>query len=487
MKFNSFIFFCFLAVAAVVTWLLPQNWRRWSLLSFSYVFYGSWHWPYLALLFSVAGLNHFGSLWIAAVKNRSRRGAVVIAANMLLLGLFKYLDWGVTNANWFTRTIGFSFEWPIPKWVLPLGISFYVFEAISYTIDVIRKREKPHTFWEFQLFIAFFPKLIAGPIMRAKELLPQFAQRSLRPKISDLQTALWLFASGLLLKVVLANDLGAQVDEAFARSPSSFSAVDVWLLAVAFGLQIYFDFSSYTRMAIGSAKLFGVDLVENFNYPYSAHTPVEFWNRWHMSLSRWIRDYLFFPLLGSKPDVWSMCRAALISMTVCGVWHGAGWTYVLWGFYHGLLICAAHLLTHSKSGRKPAQPVQPSTGVTKRLRTIVAVLLTFSFVSLGWILFRSQGLTQAFELLSRAAQPWRYNRQALGGSFYAEAGIMLLFVWLAPGFAAMWRRVEEGAFSGVFNLRAGFASIVQGAAIGVMLVLAILFFHGQTEFIYFQF
>ncbi len=218
MRFNSFIFLAFLPAVCIVLWLLPVRLRRWWLLIARYMFYASWHWPYLALLFSVGTLNHFGARWIIAAPNRTRRGACVLAANIAVLALFKYLDWLVGNVNMVTRLLGSELELAIPRWVLPLGISFYMFEAISYTVDVIRKRERLHGFWDFQLFIAFFPKLIAGPIMRAKEFLPQIERGNLRPTVSAVRDGLWLLASGLFLKLVLANLLGSQVDEAFSKS-----------------------------------------------------------------------------------------------------------------------------------------------------------------------------------------------------------------------------------------------------------------------------
>jgi alginate O-acetyltransferase complex protein AlgI len=397
----------------------------------------------------------------------------------------------VGNFNLVSKLFGHDLKLPLPGWVLPLGISFYIFEAISYTVDVIRKREKLHSFWDFQLFIAFFPKLIAGPIMRAKELLPQIEKGSLLPDAAAALDAIWLLASGLFIKLVLANDLGSQVDAAFARSSDAFGMLDVWLMAVAFGLQIYFDFSSYTRMAIGSAKLLGIQLVENFDYPYSAKSPVEFWNRWHMSLSRWIRDYLFFPLAGNRPSLSSMCRAAIIAMTLCGLWHGAGWTYLLWGLYHGLLICAVHIATMNK---KPAPAVPPTANqAAAKFRPLAiprnagAVVVTFALVSLGWILFRSQGLEQAASLLRRAVQVSTVGYRALPGSFYLQTTVLVLLVWLAPVAARLWNRLAAPANAPDAKWPALGVGLIQGIAVGMMIVLALVYFHGQTEFIYFQF
>ena len=256
--------------------------------------------------------------------------------------------------------------------------------------------------------------------MRAKELLPQIEKPDARLTSGTFLDGTWLLATGMFLKVVLADGSAPQVDQAFARPIEGVGMTDVWLMAVAFGLQIYLDFSSYSRMAIGSAKLCGIQLVENFNYPYSATSPVDFWNRWHMSLSRWIRDYLFFPLLGKSATLGAMCRAAFISMSLCGIWHGAGWPFLLWGAYHGGLISGYHIVTY-RQRKTPA----PETAGGNPIRHFVALLVTFALISLGWILFRSASIEQAFGLLRRAVVPGQYAYRALSGTFYLH---VVLFV-----------------------------------------------------------
>jgi alginate O-acetyltransferase complex protein AlgI len=481
MRFNSPIYLLFLPLVMVAVWSTPARARRWVLLVASYLFYASWHWPYLGLLAGSAALNHWGAKWIVAgPSNRKWRGGWVLAANLLLLAIFKYLSWLCENVNAVGSWLGLEPLVGVPRWILPLGISFYVFEAISYTVDTIRKRERIHSFWDFQLFIAFFPKLIAGPIMRAKELLPQIEHPALRLSSTSFLDGLWMIVSGLFLKVVLADGIAPSVDQAFARPFDSVGSTDVWLMAVAFGLQIYFDFSSYSRMAIGSARLCGIELVDNFNYPYSSTSPVDFWNRWHMSLSRWIRDYLFFPLLGKKATLGAMCRAALISMTLCGVWHGAGWPFLLWGLYHGVLIAGYHVLTYRQRTAAPA----PVESAPRPARQLAAMLLTFGLVSLGWTLFRSATTEQALGLIEHALMPWQFSYRALSGTFYMHAALLVLAVWAAPGAAAVVRRLAATYESRAAALTAWTA---QGATIGAMLVLCLIYLRGQTAFIYFQF
>jgi len=475
MRFNSLVYPLFLAIVVVVLRSLPARLRVAWLLVASYVFYASWHWPYLLLLVGCATLNHFGAAWIARAADRRRRGAVVIAGDLALLALFKYLDWFVVTGDALARALGLSVEWRPPHWVLPLGISFYVFESISYVVDVVRKREKPHPFGRFQLFIAFFPKLIAGPILRAKELLPQFDK--LAPLgLAGVVEGLTQIILGSFIKIALADGLAADVDRAFAVEPAALGLPDVWLAATAFGLQIYFDFSGYSRIAVGSARLCGVSLVDNFDHPYTARSPVDFWNRWHMSLSRWIRDYLFYPLLRRQTSRLALVRAAVLSMTLCGVWHGAGWPFVAWGLYHGLLIAGYHLVR-----RENAAP--PSYAA---LRTAASVLVTFALVQLGWIWFRSQTLAQALELWGRAFDLRFVSVRALSGSFYVQVAALTFVVWCAPAATALRDRLATLADRTGGPSRWA-AATVDGMGLGALVALCLIYLRGQSAFIYFQF
>lgn len=474
MRFNSVVYIVFLTLVALGAWLLPPRPRRAWLLVASYVFYGSWHYPYLALLFGAGVLNHYGARFIAAAEHRKRRVAVVVGANLGLLGLFKYADWVLESLGVVLGAAGLPGPRPL-DWVLPLGISFYLFQCMSYAIDVGRRREIPHGFWDVQLFVAFFPQLIAGPIMRAKELLPQLVGNQKKPV--EVGNALYTIAAGLFLKVVLADGLAPSVDAAFARSPSALSAFDVYVMSVGFGLQIYFDFAGYSSIAIGSARLFGVELVDNFNYPYIARSPVDFWARWHMSLSRWIRDYLFYPLAGARPGKSKLCYAALVSMTLCGLWHGAGFTFIVWGAYHGALIAGYHLL----SRKKPAS----GSGRTRQLvGDAVQVVVTFALVSFGWLWFRAQSLAQAFELSLRGLVPFSHSGRSLSGVFYLHVAALVIATWAAPSLS---RKLEPLGSLGAVERAPMALSFARGAAIGLMLAVTLVYLRGQKEFVYFQF
>lgn len=485
MRFNSVIYWLFLALAVVVLWLLPPRARRWWLLVCSLAFYASWHWPYVFLLLGVGTFTHYGAAWVAQATDRRRRGAMIIAGNLLILGLFKYLDWLVSMIDGASDWLGLG-SIPLPGWVLPLGISFYVFECVSYVVDVVRKRERPHGYWDFQLYLSFFPHLIAGPILRAKELLPQI-EKAIEPVTARFRDGLWLLGSGLFLKLVLADGIAPGVDEAFARAPRGLGATDVAVMGAAFGIQIYLDFASYSRMALGSAKLCGIDLVDNFDHPYVARNPADFWARWHISLSRWIRDYLFYPLVGGRATLWALCRAAIVSMVLCGLWHGAGWTFVLWGLYHGLLIAGFHVLTHGRrTAPRPTSTPTVSQAIAGRVRGAAAVVLTFGFVSLGWILFRSTSVEQAFTLVSHVLTPWAHSHRALPGTFYLHTAALVAAVWAAPSLGRLGAAALQWG-SGARPLPSFTVAAGRGVLLGGMIALAILYLHGQTAFIYFQF
>jgi D-alanyl-lipoteichoic acid acyltransferase DltB (MBOAT superfamily) len=468
MRFNSLGYLVFLAVAVALYWATPARVRKYVLLATSFAFYGLWHWPYLVLLVGSALLNHLGAKWIASTQERKRRVAVVVGANLLLLGAYKYAAWLLGLADDALDVLGLGRVLPVPHWMLPLGISFFLFEGMSYVIDVGRKREKPHPTFSLLLFIAFFPKLIAGPIMRAKELLPQIERDVRAPEGNDVLVAIRQIAFGLFLKVVVADGIAQSVDAAFSRNAAALSFTDAWLMAIAFGMQIYFDFSSYSRIAIGSARLFGIELVENFDHPYVANSPSSFWNRWHMSLSRWIRDYVFFPLVGKKATLASMCRAAVLSMTLCGLWHGAAFTFVLWGAWHGLLIAGNHVAEHLWPSLK-----QPSR---THGAAVVRVIVTFLFVSLGWIFFRAAGVVDATRIFARALSPWRVGH-VLPGTMYLFVFLLVAAVFAAPR-----------ATRGMIALRARPSGwLVDGAALGLAFAAFLVYLRGQSAFIYFQF
>ncbi len=350
----------------------------------------------------------------------------------------------------------------------------------------MRGKEKRHSHGDFQLFFAFFPHLIAGPVMRTKELLPQFDSPKWGIKLKYVSDGVWLIASGLFLKNVLADRLARYVDDAFARGVDSFSSSDALFVAVGFGLQIYLDFSAYSRLAIGSAKFCGIDLVENFNHPFAAKTPGDFWNRWHMSLSRWIRDYLFFPIAGKRMKLGRMVQGALISMTICGVWHGAGWNYIVWGFYHGLLLAVYYVGRASlRSTAADGGPVEEHW-IDTRGAALLSGALTWVGLLPSWLLFRAPNLNAAARAITAMVTPWRRAPRALSVGSYALVAALMCAVWLAPlvnGWLERWL-ASASARAESTALR---AAAFRGAFTALLLIIALVAYRGNQTFIYFQF
>jgi alginate O-acetyltransferase complex protein AlgI len=490
MRFNTFAFWLFTAVVVTIFWRLPTRLRKPWLLLASYAFYASWDASYLALLVLVGALGCFGGRFVLLSPDpggRRRRGVLVLTALAVELGAFKYLDWGAGTFNTVAGLFGLTWRLPLPHWVLPLGVSFYTFEAMSYVVECMKGKEKAYGFFQFQLFIGFFPHLVAGPIMRAKELLPQFEAPAVRLGLDAFLRSVWYVASGLLLKGLLADRLARHVDVAFARDVATLDAADALVTAVGFGLQIYLDFAAYSRMAVGAAGLLGIKLVENFNYPFRARTPAEFWTRWHISLSRWIRDYLYYPLVGKRLTLGAMCKASLVSMAICGLWHGAGFTFIVWGLYHGLLL-AGYYVARSLVRKPPSDGGAPSpSAFDAPLGALLAAALTWVMLLPSWILFRATSLTQAWAFLSRMLTPWRPRASPGDALGYQFVALVMLGVWLAPFVAERWGRVEA-ALAATFP-RGGSVALgcARGLVAGVTLVLATVALDAQTTFIYFQF
>lgn len=407
MLFHSFTFAAFLVVVVALHQLLPQRFRRYVLLAASYVFYASWNVYYASLILFSTVVDYLVASAMARAEDGGRRKGLLwlsVAVNLGVLAIFKYY-------NFFAHSLTdmFSVSLPLHELLLPVGISFYTFQSMSYTIDVYRRQIPPaRDFVDFALFVSFFPQLVAGPIVRAAEFLPQLDRpRQMLPK--QAHEGFQLFMIGLFKKIVIADNLALLVDRVH-QGPDPFSGADLWVTAYAFAFQIYFDFSGYSDMAIGLAKMFGFEFPENFRRPYCAVNVSEFWRRWHISLSTWLRDYLYISLGGNRAGTWKTLRNLMITMVLGGLWHGANWTFVIWGFLHG-----AYLMIHRLYGLVTRRVAWlGELGKTLPMR-VAFVLLTFHCWVVSMVYFRSQSVDTAHLMLGRMFDPSAWGGLTLSG------------------------------------------------------------------------
>lgn len=380
MLFNSGAFAIFLPLVFVVYWTLRGGARRWWLLAASYFFYAWWDWRFVGLLI-VHTLTDYAFALLIEGRRASLSGkrflVASLTANLGVLCAFKYFNFFRDSLAAMFASIGWHADLPTLNFILPLGISFYTFQTMSYTIDVYRGLPAERNIRDFALSIACFAHLVAGPIVRARDLMPQFKIEHRFADVDFSGVAYRLFR-GLFKKMVVADMLALYVDSVFA-APGEYRGASAWIALYAYAFQIYMDFSGYSDVALACANLFGLKFTENFDRPYLAQSPSEFWRRWHISLSTWLRDYLFIPLGGSRGRAILTTRNLVITMALGGLWHGAAWTFVIWGIFHALLLCAQRAA--SSILRLNASPTLP----TRILKTI----FMFHAICLGWLFFRA--------------------------------------------------------------------------------------------------
>jgi alginate O-acetyltransferase complex protein AlgI len=404
MLFPTIDFAIFFAVAFTVNWLLNPyaGWWKLSMVGLSYVFYGWVGWSYCLLLLATTVVAYSGAAWVAATRNeRTRRIAmgVSVAALLGILGWFKYYGFVSVNVDNFTHALDLGRAVPLLQVGLPIAISFFTFMAISYVVDVYRRELEPAKPLDFAVYISFFPHLLAGPIVRGNELLPQIRRRRDANSI-DYSRAFWLILAGLFKKVVISSYVSSAIVTPVFTSPTQHSAPEAIFAAWGYAVQIYCDFSGYTDIAIGLALLLGFRFPQNFDAPYTARNLQDFWRRWHMTLSRWLRDYLYIPLGGSANGQAQTIRNIMITMVLGGLWHGAAWTFVVWGGLMGVGQSFGHLRRSSRVRRGlPPVPDGP-------VRVWVQRFLTFQYVCLGWVFFNANGMSQAFSVLDRVLSGW---------------------------------------------------------------------------------
>jgi alginate O-acetyltransferase complex protein AlgI len=404
MLFPTIDFAIFFAVAFTVNWLLNPyaGWWKLSMIGLSYVFYGWVGWSYCLLLAATTVVSFGGATLVAATRNdRSRRIAMGVTVGALLgiLGWFKYYGFVSVNLDNVSHAVGLGQAIPLLQVGLPIAISFFTFMAISYVVDVYRRDLEPARPLDYAVYISFFPHLLAGPIVRGGELLPQIRRRRDQGSV-DYSRAFWLILAGLFKKVVISSYVSSAIVTPVFTSPSQHSAPEAIFAAWGYAVQIYCDFSGYTDIAIGLALLLGFRFPQNFDGPYTARNLQDFWRRWHMTLSRWLRDYLYIPLGGSSGGQAQTIRNIMITMVLGGLWHGAAWTFVVWGTLQGLGQSVGHLRRTSRVRRGlPAVAEGP-------VRVWVQRFLTFQFVCLGWVFFNATGMSQAFAVLGRVLDGW---------------------------------------------------------------------------------
>ena len=477
MLFNSLDFAFFLPIVFLLYWFVfNKNLRLQNLfiVLVSYVFYGWWDWRFLFLIAFTSACSFAAGLLIEKYHEEPRKAKAIsvinIVINLLILAIFKYYDFFVTSfADVF---LGGKTDGLLLKVILPVGISFYTFQALSYSIDVWRgKLEPTHDIIQFFAFVSFFPQLVAGPIERATNLLPQFAKPrtfEYETGVDGLRQILW----GLFKKMVVADNCALYVDRVFS-SYQTQSGSTLLLAAVFFAFQIYGDFSGYSDIAIGSAKLFGIKLMRNFNVPYFSRDIAEFWRRWHISLTTWFRDYVYIPMGGSRCSKAKIVRNTFVIFLVSGFWHGANWTFIAWGAYHALLFLPLILFGKNRRYRDTVAEGR----LLPSVKELGQILLTFIFVLFGWIIFRSETIGDAWQYVCRVfddgliSAPFLYIGTKKALLFCA---VMLLSEWFS--------RDKEHALSFIKC-----PPWIRYATC-YLLVLAILEYSPSSQsFIYFQF
>ena len=430
------------------------------------MFYGWWDWRFVGLLIASATMNWAVAEMIDRAPSRAAsRGWMILGVvlNLTVLGVFKYYGFFVEQLGAGLDLLGLHRDLPLLQIVLPIGVSFFTFQGVSYLVDVRRGEcAKAASLLDVMLLLSFFPHLVAGPIVRAKDLLPQFAQTP-RPTRAMLTIGLLLVVWGLFKKTVIASELATHLVDPVFFDPTAHGAVDLLAGAYGYAVQIYCDFSAYSDIAIGVAALLGYRFPRNFDQPYRAASLREFWRRWHISLSSWLRDYLYIPLGGSAGGLLKTCRNLMLTFLVGGLWHGAAWTFVAWGGLHGAGLCAERLWEAYRPAHWRPWPA------------IVGMIITFHFVSLAWILFRAESFGLAMDYLAGFA---RWSGPTLLTPFLAG----LIALGLAMHFLP--RRALEGVAGGLKYL----PSPALGLAVGLaMLAVEAIRPAGIAPFIYYQF
>ena len=481
MLFNSIEFLLFLPIVFLLYWFVFRGRKRQNILIViaSYIFYGWWDWRFLILI-AITTLFSYGSGLLIERYERQRNWQRIVSAGNIILNLgilcvFKYYNFFVENLNALLfSSLGYNLDWVTIDIILPVGISFYTFQALSYSIDVYSHRIKPtRDLIEFSAYISFFPQLVAGPIERATNLLPQFQcerRFDYAKAIDGLRQMLW----GFLKKLVIADNCATVVNDNWGNF-QELPGFMLLMLGVLFTFQIYCDFSGYSDIAIGCARLFGFNLMRNFDFPYFSRSIPEFWRRWHISLMTWFRDYVYFPLGGSRCEKWRVIRNVFIVWAISGLWHGANWTFVCWGLYHASLLALYNIFSFTTK----YSHVVAYGRTLPSIKELLQIAFTFFLAVVGWIIFRAESMGQLVDYLSAmVCNKFMDASQISGKSILIGSFLLLLVEW--------FQRDKQHAlqFSSIkpFCYRA-----VRWSIYYIIIVVIALFAGFSQTFIYFQF
>ncbi len=474
MVFSSILFLLYFLPAFLITYyVVGKKYKNIVILLFSIFFY-SWGAPrFIFVILGTTFLDFHLVRWMAQTQNRLHRRLMLtlsVSINLGLLFYFKYSNFFIDNINSLLSISGGStIQWT--KLVLPIGISFYTFETITYVVDVYRGIHKPlKKFWDYQLYIILFPKLIAGPIVRYHDLADQITDRTQNDTIDNRLIGFYRFAIGLAKKVLIANQMGAVADSIFGMDYAGLGTYTAWVGILAYTFQIYFDFSGYSDMAIGIAKMIGFKFPENFNNPYISRSITEFWRRWHITLGSWMKNYLYIPLGGNKVATKRKLYFNLwLVFLVSGLWHGASWNFIIWGAYHGLFLVLERSFLQSfytKIGKLPS------------------TIITFFIVAIGWVFFRIEKLSDALIYIKRMfAFDFSHSRE-FDSEFYTYFSMAIFFAFFA--YFKNGQRIQDALFIHDYSIQKHFVTLTMSTILFLLCISSITAF-GFNPFIYFRF
>lgn len=473
MVFSSIVFLLYFLPTFLITYhLVDKKYKNIIILAFSIFFY-SWGAPrFIFVILATTFIDFHLVKWMSMTTNQMHRRLMLtlsVSVNVGLLFYFKYSNFFIENINSLLSVFGAKeVQWT--KLILPIGISFYTFETITYVVDVYRKVHAPlKKFWDYQLYIILFPKLIAGPIIRYHDLADQITDRSQNETIDNVLIGFFRFIIGLGKKVLIANQMGFQADLIFSMDLNSISTFTAWMGILAYTFQIYFDFSGYSDMAIGIGKMIGFKFPENFNNPYVSRSITEFWRRWHISLGAWMKNYLYIPLGGNRVSKQRLYFNLWLVFLLSGLWHGAAWTFVIWGAYHGLFL------------------VLERAGLSKfydRIGKLPSTLITFLIVMIGWVFFRIENITDAFIFIRKMFS----FESGLAGQMSPEffTFLVLAFIFAFFNYSSWGKKIQEQVYFNDYSNRRYYAFAAVSLILLVLSVSSITA-SGFNPFIYFRF